>query len=62
VLVDDLLLPGARRWPANPADNDYQGGFATALMLKDLKLAMKAAGRPAPRAHGRARAGTLRRL
>ena len=29
--------------PASPADNDYQGGFATALMLKDLKLAMEAA-------------------
>ena len=28
---------------ASPADNDYQGGFATALMLKDLKLAMAAA-------------------
>jgi 3-hydroxyisobutyrate dehydrogenase len=29
--------------PASPADNDYQGGFATALMLKDLNLAMEAA-------------------
>ena len=29
--------------PASPADNDYQNGFATALMLKDLKLAMEAA-------------------
>jgi 3-hydroxyisobutyrate dehydrogenase len=29
--------------PLSPADNDYQGGFATALMLKDLKLAMDAA-------------------
>ncbi len=28
---------------ASPADNDYQGGFATALMLKDLRLAMAAA-------------------
>lgn len=27
----------------SPADNDYQGGFATALMLKDLRLAMDAA-------------------
>ncbi|MEM9086021.1 MAG: 3-hydroxyisobutyrate dehydrogenase [Pseudomonadota bacterium] len=27
----------------SPADNGYQGGFATALMLKDLKLAMEAA-------------------
>ena len=30
--------------PQSPADNDYQGGFATGLMLKDLKLAMEAAG------------------
>ncbi|MFM2410607.1 MAG: 3-hydroxyisobutyrate dehydrogenase [Pseudomonadota bacterium] len=29
--------------PLSPADNDYNGGFATALMLKDLKLAMEAA-------------------
>ncbi|MGL5839187.1 MAG: 3-hydroxyisobutyrate dehydrogenase [Sphingorhabdus sp.] len=29
--------------PLSPADNNYQGGFATALMLKDLKLAMEAA-------------------
>ena len=29
--------------PASPADNQYQGGFAAALMLKDLKLAMEAA-------------------
>jgi 3-hydroxyisobutyrate dehydrogenase len=29
--------------PQSPADNAYQGGFATALMLKDLKLAMAAA-------------------
>jgi 3-hydroxyisobutyrate dehydrogenase len=29
--------------PTTPADNEYQGGFATALMLKDLKLAMEAA-------------------
>jgi 3-hydroxyisobutyrate dehydrogenase len=27
----------------SPADNGYQGGFASALMLKDLKLAMDAA-------------------
>jgi 3-hydroxyisobutyrate dehydrogenase len=30
--------------PTSPADNGYQGGFAAALMLKDLKLAMEAAG------------------
>ena len=29
--------------PDTPADHDYEGGFATALMLKDLKLAMAAA-------------------
>jgi 3-hydroxyisobutyrate dehydrogenase len=27
----------------SPADRDYQGGFATAHMLKDLRLAMEAA-------------------
>jgi len=30
--------------PQSPSDNGYQGGFASALMLKDLKLAMEAAG------------------
>lgn len=35
--------PVAGVGPTSPADNDYQGGFATALMLKDLKLAMEAA-------------------
>ena len=34
-------LPGVGA--ASPADNDYEGGFATALMLKDLRLAMAAA-------------------
>ena len=34
-------LPGVG--PETPADHDYQGGFATALMLKDLKLAAEAA-------------------
>jgi 3-hydroxyisobutyrate dehydrogenase len=29
--------------PQSPADNGYQGGFATALMLKDLGLAVEAA-------------------
>jgi 3-hydroxyisobutyrate dehydrogenase len=29
--------------PESPSDHDYQGGFATALMLKDLRLAMEAA-------------------
>lgn len=34
-------LPGVG--PATPADNHYKGGFAAALMLKDLRLAMEAA-------------------
>lgn len=34
-------LPGVG--PQSPADNNYQGGFATALMLKDLSLATEAA-------------------
>ena len=29
--------------PETPADRDYEGGFAAALMLKDMKLAMEAA-------------------
>jgi len=29
--------------PSTPADRDYDGGFATAMMLKDLKLAQAAA-------------------
>ena len=28
--------------PQSPADNGYQGGFATALMLKDMRLALEA--------------------
>ncbi len=35
--------PVAGVGPDTPADHDYQGGFATALMLKDLRLAMAAA-------------------
>jgi 3-hydroxyisobutyrate dehydrogenase len=35
-------VPGAG--PQSPADNDYKPGFAAALMLKDLTLAMEAAG------------------
>ena len=34
-------LPGVG--PDTPADHEYAGGFATALMLKDLRLAMEAA-------------------
>jgi 3-hydroxyisobutyrate dehydrogenase len=40
--------------PQTPADNGYHGGFATALMLKDLRLAMDAAGEagaPVPMGH-----------
>ncbi len=40
--------------PETPADRNYQGGFATALMLKDLNLAMAAAqdaGAPVPMGH-----------
>jgi 3-hydroxyisobutyrate dehydrogenase len=29
--------------PKTPADNDYEGGFAAGLMLKDLNLAVDAA-------------------
>ncbi|MFN3818149.1 3-hydroxyisobutyrate dehydrogenase [Blastomonas sp.] len=29
--------------PASPADNGYAGGFAAALMLKDMRLALEAA-------------------
>ncbi|WP_416908611.1 MAG: 3-hydroxyisobutyrate dehydrogenase [Polymorphobacter sp.] len=39
--------------PASPANRDYEGGFASALMLKDLKLAVEAAqaaGAPVPMA------------
>jgi 3-hydroxyisobutyrate dehydrogenase len=31
--------------PASPSDHGYEGGFLTALMLKDLKLAQEAAAR-----------------
>lgn len=31
--------------PATPADRHYEGGFATAMMLKDLKLAQEAAAK-----------------
>jgi 3-hydroxyisobutyrate dehydrogenase len=34
-------VPGAG--PQTPADRGYEGGFATAMMLKDLKLAQEAA-------------------
>lgn len=31
--------------PHTPADRDYEGGFATAMMLKDLKLSQEAAAK-----------------
>jgi 3-hydroxyisobutyrate dehydrogenase len=31
--------------PSSPADRNYDGGFLTALMLKDLKLAQEAAAK-----------------
>ena len=37
--------------PAAPSNRDYEGGFAAAMMLKDLKLAQEAAdmsGAPTP--------------
>jgi len=40
-LNDYTPVPGIGA--ASPADNDYQGGFAAALMLKDLGIAMAAA-------------------
>jgi 3-hydroxyisobutyrate dehydrogenase len=43
--------PVAGPVPTSPANRDYSGGFATALMLKDLKLAQAAAqsaGAPTP--------------
>ncbi|AKM10881.1 3-hydroxyisobutyrate dehydrogenase [Croceicoccus naphthovorans] len=40
-LNDYTPVPGVGS--ASPADNDYAGGFAVALMLKDLRLAMAAA-------------------
>ncbi|MEL7198388.1 MAG: 3-hydroxyisobutyrate dehydrogenase [Pseudomonadota bacterium] len=36
--------PVAGVGPQSPSDNGYEGGFASALMLKDLRLAMEAAG------------------
>lgn len=43
--------PVAGVGPASPADRDYVGGFAAALMLKDMRLALAAAadaGSPVP--------------
>lgn len=40
-LTNYCPVPGVG--PNTPADHDYNGGFATTLMLKDLQLATKAA-------------------
>jgi 3-hydroxyisobutyrate dehydrogenase len=45
--------------PQSPADNGYQGGFAAALMLKDLKLALEAAESVGAKVPMGARAGEL---
>ncbi|MBB5709664.1 3-hydroxyisobutyrate dehydrogenase [Sphingomonas xinjiangensis] len=45
--------------PETPADRDYQGGFAAPLMLKDLRLAMEAAGSVNARTPMGARAAEL---
>ncbi|MHA6722771.1 3-hydroxyisobutyrate dehydrogenase [Sphingomonas sp. RS2018] len=50
-------MPGVG--PETPADNDYQGGFAAALMLKDLRLAMAAADDVSARTPMGARAAEL---
>ena len=47
--------------PESPADRDYRGGFAGALMLKDLELAMAAAEGAAAQAPMGARARDLYR-
>ena len=49
--------------PETPADRDYEGGFAAALMLKDLRLAMEAAQSvDCLHADGRRGRGALRAL
>ncbi len=45
--------------PKSPADNDYRGGFAAALMLKDLTLAMEAAAQAGVKAEMGERAREL---
>src|SRR3546814_14568592 len=40
-MTSDCPVPGVG--PESPSDHDYAGGFATALMLKDLRLAIEAA-------------------
>lgn len=43
MLVDDVVFPVPGPVPAAPSNRDFEGGFAAALMLKDLKLALEAA-------------------
>jgi 3-hydroxyisobutyrate dehydrogenase len=45
--------------PAAPSNRDYQGGFLTSLMLKDLKLAQEAAARSGAATPLGAQAGAL---
>ena len=45
--------------PETPADREYQGGFAVALMLKDLKLAAQAAAETGAQTPMGARAAEL---
>ncbi len=42
-VTTDCTVPGVG--PQTPADKGYAGGFATAMMLKDLKLAQDAAAK-----------------
>ncbi len=41
--VMNAYCPAPGIGPVSPADNDYQPGFAAALMLKDLRLSQQAA-------------------
>ena len=61
MLVADQLLPRGRPVPPSPANNNYKPGFASALMLKDLKLAQEAAaGAGATHAAGRSGGAVVR--
>jgi 3-hydroxyisobutyrate dehydrogenase len=42
-IADKSYCPAPGVGPQTPADRGYEGGFATAMMLKDLKLAQGAA-------------------
>lgn len=60
-LTTNCPVPGPV--PTSPANRDYAGGFASALMLKDLGLAMTAADESGvPAALGRAAAGRYAEL